>query len=368
MTICQQQFVQIIRAAVLNEEAPDEVDWPGVLRLAQMHHLETVVWKVAENHPSLPDEMKLQMGNLFYSMVARDMKQDWCLDQIEQALSRAGVHFAPIKGALLKQDYPMTSFRFMSDLDFYIKPEDRSRIREALESIGAVFRGTESGDEQFLFWNELGIEFHGRLLYRKSRGGIENYSDWSYVEKDRDRLKEEGFALNLIGHAVHDLAGSGPGIRYILDLWIYRNRHTPQPDWNAVNEKMKQDGIFEAASNLLNLSEYLFGHFEESPLMVELADYVLEGGLHGDYNRGLASQAAKGNAAWRQLFRTRSEYENRYPWLKQYPFLLPAAWTFRVFDSLRRHRKQIARWAHGMKNRSVDEIEMQKQRLARFGL
>ena len=112
------------------------------------------------------------------------------------------------------------------------------------------------------------------------------------------------------------MAGSGPGIRYILDLWIYRNRHQPQPDWQVVDEQLIKDNIYGAAHNLLNLSEYLFGDGDESPLMVEMADYVLKGGLHGDYKHGLASQAANGKAVIKQLFRNRTEYENRYLWLK----------------------------------------------------
>ena len=286
----------------------------------------------------------------------------------EKALSDAGIHYAPLKGAILKNDYPQTRFRFMSDLDFYIKPEDRPTIRKIIESVGAKFKGTESGDEQFLFWDKIGIEFHGRLLYRKTKAGIENYPEWEFVDEEKDRLSDEGYALNLIGHAVHDLAGSGPGIRYILDLWIYRNRHKPQPYWKSVNERLRRDNILEAAQNLLNLSEYLFGNGEESPLMIEMADYVLKGGLHGDYKRGLSSEAANGKALRKQLLRNRTEFENRYPWLKKYPFLLPIAWVMRIAQSWKRHKRKIISWQKDMHGVSSKDAEMQKQTLMRFGL
>ena len=167
---------------------------------------------------------------------------------------------------------------------------------------------------------------------------------------------------------MHDLAGSGPGIRYILDLWIYRNRHQPQPDWQVVDEQLIKDNIYGAAHNLLNLSEYLFGDGDESPLMVEMADYVLKGGLHGDYKRGLASQAANGKAVIKQLFRNRIEYENRYLWLKKYPFLFPVAWVMRILQSWKKHKKAIRRWRKGMNGVSARDAEMQKQVLMRFGL
>jgi len=42
------------------------------------------------------------------------------------------------------------------------------------------------------------------LLYRKTNAGIENCPDWSFVDKEKDMLTEEGYVLNLIGHAIHD--------------------------------------------------------------------------------------------------------------------------------------------------------------------
>ena len=368
MTTCEKQFVQLLRAVISNEKPFGDFDWSGVWSIARRHHLETMVWEASKNNPTVTKDLKTQMNNVFNLMFAMGVKQGYCLKKIEEAMYAAGIHYAPLKGAILKSDYPQTYFRFMSDLDFYIKPEDRSAIREVLERIGGEFKGTESGDEQFIFWDELGIEFHGRLLYRKTKAGIENYPDWNFVDESCNRLSEEGFALNLIGHAVHDLAGAGPGIRYILDLWIYRNRHKPQPDWQVVDEWLKRDNIYDAAHNLLNLSEYLFGNGGEDPLMREMADYVLKGGLHGDYKRGLASQAASGRALTKQLFRNRTEFENRYPWLKKYSFLLPVGWVLRIIHSLRKHRKRIVSWRKGLNDVTTSEAEVQRGTLARFGL
>ena len=330
--------------------------------------MEVLTREAAKNQPSLPDGLQEQMESAYHLMVEREICQVHCREQIEEALSKAGIHYAILKGGILRDDYPIPFSRFMSDLDFYIRPEDRSTIRSAIEAAGGVLKGNESGDEQFSFWDKVGVEFHGRLLYRKHRSGVENYPAWSFVDESRNRLAEEGYALNLLGHAVHDLAGGGPGIRYILDLWIYRNRHQPQPEWEIVNDRLRQDGIYTAAQNLLDLSEYLFGSGEETPLMLEMADYVLKGGLYGDYGRGLANQAARGNAVAKQVFRNRAEFENRYPWLKKYPFLLPLAWAIRGFRSLKTNKNAIRRWYRGMARINKSDLEMQRERQARFGL
>ncbi len=368
MTNTEQQFVQLIKSAVLHKEPPQITDWMGIWTLAIRHHLEVLIYDAVKNDLALPGELREQMSGLYHRMAARSLKQAHCIEQIEASLKKAELHYAIVKGGLLRLDYPIAFSRYMSDIDFYIQPADRPAIRKAMESIGGVFRGKESGDEQFLFWDSVGVEFHGRLCYRRTNSGIENYPEWDFVDESIDRLKEEGFALNLIGHAVHDLAGAGPGIRYILDLWIYRNRHQPQPDWERVDDRLRKDGIYQAAHNLLNLSEYLFGNGEENALMAEMAEYVLKGGLYGDYKRGLKSQAADGKAIRHQLFRNRTEFENRYPWLEKYPVLLPVAWICRLFQSLKKHTNHIKKWKKGLSNISIEEVEAHRAVLRRFGL
>jgi len=264
------------------------------------------------------------------------------------------------------------SMRFMSDMDFYIKPEERQIVKTLIESIGGAAAHTDSGDDSFAFFNQLGVEFHGRLLYRRTDKGIENYPDWSFVDESRNRLTEEGFALNLIGHAVGDLFKGGPGIRYILDLWVYRHRHSPQPDWDFVFNRLKQDGIYKPAENLLNLSEYLFGEGEETELMKEMAEYILGGGLYGSSKRATASEAARTGggvkAVLHQVFRNRTEYENRYPWLKKYPALLPAAWVLRISKTLKVHKGAVKSWMKRMKNVDKADVEKQKEMLRKFGV
>ena len=199
MSPIERQFLQVLNSSLKGESLHEGISWKEIWKLAQRNHLESMVFRVAASEPDVPEALRAEMFLSNYKMIARDIRQSYWLEQLESGLRKNGIPYALLKGAILKNDYPETSMRYMADLDFYIRPEDRTRIRETVVAIGGRLHGIESGDEQFCFEDWVGVEFHGRLLYRKGPDGIENYPDWSLIEEERFCLTEEGYALNLLG-------------------------------------------------------------------------------------------------------------------------------------------------------------------------
>ncbi|MBO4734228.1 MAG: nucleotidyltransferase family protein [Clostridia bacterium] len=371
MTDVGKQFVSIIRAAIGTGDVPSVFDWSAIWKLACRHRLEALISQTVKDTPGIPDDIRKAMQRSVLTAIAKETKLDYAAKQIESALSSANIPFAALKGLVLKNDYPASYMRYMSDLDYYIKPEDKTAIRRAMDGLGGKLISTDSGDEGYLLFDWVVVEFHGTLLYEKKRS-VHPYAAWGFVDSSQKKLTEEGFALNLIGHAVFDLSGAGPGIRYVLDQWIYKNRHKPQPDWEAVNGRLMKDGIYKAASNIYGLAEYLFGEGEETPLYSEMADYVLKSGLYGNMERKAASEAAQSGgrlkAAWRQVFRNRKEFENRYVWVKKHPYLLPAAWVLRGVQSVKTHAGEMKKWNKRISGLSDEDVKKQKVLLEKFGI
>ena len=372
MTQSDHDFIQLIRMAMgIKCDTLAGIDWDAMWKLARSNHLETIFQMAATYFDDIPPKIQEKARQEYDKMLGRTMLQEHCLEKVENVLKQAGIPYALQKGAILRNDYPQKTMRFMTDIDFYIRTEDRKKIKKAMEQAGIPFSDTESGDEQYCMIGEVGIEFHGRLLYRRSRFGIENYPCWEMVDEERNRLTEEGYALNLIGHIVYDMSRGGAGIRHILDLWVYRNRHPHQPDWSKIEDKLKTDGIYDIAMNLIDLSDYLFDNGTETDLMKEMGEYILRAGLNDGERRGAISELAlagnRTNALFQQLFRNRAEFENRYPQLKKYPFLLPVAWINRMINSYKKHGEKVKNWNEKRKHISDEEIRKQKEKLTRFG-
>ena len=65
MTVCEKEFIQLLRAVFFNEEPPNDIDWAGVWSLARRHHLETIMWEAAKSNPTVPGDLKSEFNNTF---------------------------------------------------------------------------------------------------------------------------------------------------------------------------------------------------------------------------------------------------------------------------------------------------------------
>lgn len=371
-TECRWLLALMRRAVCGGGQVPDApVDWDALLKLARRHRVETLLFRGLDGVANVPNEVWERLQNSWRRALMQDARQEYAARVIAEALTAHDIPYAPAKGLVLKEHYPSRELRYMSDLDFYIRAEDRERIHAVMESLGAVVANTDSGDVNYEMPGHVLVEFHGLLLYRVGIGGVENYADWTCVIPGENRLTEEAYALNLIGHVIYNMAGAGCGARFVLDIWVYRHRCPNQPDWNSVFARLAADGLEQVARNLLDLSEYWFGAGVGSELLDEMGAYILDSGLYGVGQRATLSvagfQGGKLGAIKMQLFRSRGEFENRYPWLKKYPYLLPAAWVIRGITSLRTNRDAMHRWTKQLNQDDQEAVRQQMNRLQRFG-
>ena len=93
--------------------------------------MEVLIFQAGQSYSSVSDDLRKKMLFINNLMLVRSIQQNYCLGLIEQALQDAKIHYAILKGGILKTDYPGSFSRYMADLDCYIRPEDRTAIRNA---------------------------------------------------------------------------------------------------------------------------------------------------------------------------------------------------------------------------------------------
>lgn len=144
-------------------------------------------------------------------------------------------------------------------------------------------------------------------------------------------------------------------------------------DREFVEKELERFGLLQFVSNIEALAQAWFGEGEMTPVLEELGAYILTSGSHGYVerevlNRLTMSSGNKAAALWRKVFYPRNELEDRFPWCKGKPLLLPAAWCVRAFRAVTRRGDLILKWTKDTGRITEEAVEAQRQMLSRFGI
>ena len=372
-------LLALMRCAVTGETfaAGAETDWRAVMRQARFHHVEPLIFYALRDRTQAPEEVLDELTAAHRLSVFRDIQQEAAGAVLRETLTAAGVPHILLRGALLKRDYPCPDMRTMSDLDYLVRMEDYPAVKAAVKSLGGRHIHTDGGHYTVELPPNILVEFHPNLIYVASPVGGGINPGWQYARRDSGpyalELTEEGFYLNMLCHLAYHFVSGGTGVRSVLDVWVYRRRHSPQPDRDFVDAELERTGLAAFAGNIEALSEAWFGGAPVGEELEPLEEYILTSGVYGTVRRAVLNAAcfsregAGWAALWNKAFYPRAELENRFPWTKNRPWLLPAAWCVRGVKALTRHSGHIKEWSRAASAVSAQEVAACRKELQRFG-
>ena len=356
---------------------PEAVDWQLLLRLSQAHGVEPLVYHGLQKEnllESVPEACRQHLLAAFHSAVFRDSQFDYLTEKLSRELRSAGVRHIFLKGACLKHDYPVPALRTMCDLDVLVYTRDYPAIDRVAQSLGGKPGDGDGNHRIFRFSGGVTVEFHPNLLHHSTPVGAGINPGWQYATEKADGLTPEGFYLNTLCHLANHFVTGGVGVRFVLDVWVNRHLRSPDMDRAFVEAELKRLRLLEFAQNIEALAELWFGEGQTTPLLEELGQYILTSGSHGQQERAIRNALAlspgqsRSSALLKKAFYPRQELEDRFPWCKGKPWLLPAAWCKRAYRAVTRRGHLIARWGRGTARISKEEITEQAGQLARFGI
>ena len=155
----------------------------------------------------------------------------------------------------------------------------------------------------------------------------------------------------------HFLAG-GVGIRQLCDICLFVNRFGREIDWTRLWKVLEQLSLDCLAWNMLDLGVQYLGldpqavsqppHIPEADSGALLLD-MLDAGVFGASTmerkhsshmtiQAASAQSRRAGTLWTALFPPARSLQGRFPYLRRWPWLLPAAWCARGFGYLREGR------------------------------
>lgn len=290
-----------------------------------------------------------------------------------EALEKKGLRPAVLKGIVCRSIYPAPEQRPSTDEDLLIAPEEFPRYHEALLACGLELVDPDAPLEHA---DEVSYRDDSRGLYvelhmRPFGSDASAYGACNrYFEDALSRtvelpvygvpvrtLRETDHLLYLLCHAYKHFLHGGVGIRQCCDVAMFARHFAGRIDWEYIRKVSEELRIDLFAAAMLQIGEKYLGiltpnafadiEVDEQPLLED----CLTGGLYGTsdmdrlHSSTLTLEAVSADRAGRKkhgamhsVFLSANSLAGRYPYLRKHPWMLPVAWTQRVWGYVTREK------------------------------
>ena len=377
--------------------AGGETDWEEVFRLAEQHHVLPMIVDAAYcvYGSDLPwdrlEPYKKRAKRITYLQAIKTER--FC--SLYRFLSEQGLNPLVIKGLICRELYPNPDFRFSADEDLLIPPQKALEYHEALLAYGLK---TDSSEQSITSAQEtayksldgvLFLEVH-RFAFPPDSGAYGKYNTY-FADVFIRAVKETCSGVDiwtmaptdhlfyLICHAIKHFLHGGCGIRQVCDIGLFAREYGEQIEWMRLMKQIDSIHARDFTASFFAIAQESLGI--DLPKVPEglrisetdpeaMLDDILESGVYGSstmsrkHSATMTLRAAENSASGmsdkkvsriRTLFPTVSSLSKRYPYLVKRPWLLPVAWTQRIWRYIK---------ARDASNTPAQALDIRRKRVA----
>lgn len=317
-------------------QKPDAISWEDVLKVSAAHALSTVVFHSFDGvPPGISAEVYAEFERIATVNFAKHVNQLAAYSEVSSALTEASVPHVFLKGFALKSAWGNEQYRPMGDIDVYVSENYVYKAADALASAGYA-RGEDSYMHLELEKPPfIEIELHKHLLDEYDRPFDDfirpSENSFEYKMSRHDELSY------VVGHAKKHYENGGCGIKNVLDIKLYYEKHKDEIDTEQLYEAL--DGsdsreFYECVTKVCD--SWIFGE-ELTGDLAEMEGYVFSGGAYGSFkNRRIMRTKSDGKLkfVFSNLFPTYSDMVKKFPILKKHKYLLPFCYVARFIKAL----------------------------------
>ena len=301
-----------------------------VLNIAQKHDIAHLICSsLLENKLLSNNAPKYQ--SFLYKTIYRYEKQNYELNQIRELFNNIGVPFVLLKGSVLRNFYKNPWLRTSCDIDVLVKNEDLSRAQKAIiKEFAYEPKGNSTHDIALFSSSGVCLELHFELKETDFRESTLLTEIWEGQELARVSEFEYGmtnemFLFYHIYHMAKHFVHGGCGIKPIIDLWIIKNKM--EYDEDKARKLLQDNGLLDFYIKAISLTKVWFENQKHTPILKDMEDYILQGGVYGTLEQQLAMSQNKNGGGFKHLLsKIFISYDSMliyYPSLRKCPILYP---------------------------------------------
>ena len=374
-------FLRTLKAAIWDEQICWEADVTSeelqtLLEMAMEHHVLPMIFEAVYTCPAAarvdPALFAACRHTTVQTVMGQAVKTEEFLDLYRHLRAR-GLMPLVVKGIVCRSLYPKPDHRSSGDEDVLCGEHQNKACQKAMVEFGMEPCGSGLDNYETPFRKEDGglyIELHKTLFREDSDifGACNRLFDHVFQRPVMVRVGEDEIwtmahtdhMLYLIVHAFKHFLHCGFGIRQVCDMVLFADRYGDQVDWKYVQSKCRSIRCHRFAAALFRIGERYLGFdpvkacyprdWATDPVDERgLLEDLLDGGIYGSADRSrvhssnmtlnAVAEDMKGKRAGRGILRTLFPApalpEGRFPYLRTRPYLLPVAWTCRIFGYAR---------------------------------
>lgn len=371
----REELLKILSSVINGSKLSDcdnlsEKQWNDIYDEASAHSLESVVYYAIKENNIKVKSKKFEdwKKDVFLSNIHQD-KHVSVVSVALDKLKESGIPVMVLKGMVLRELYPKSELRSMSDADILVRVEDLDLACEMLESLGYETSYEFSGNESHIvFDNEFTrIEVHWDLINEQYFNGKNNFNTDIWENANDVKIKgvdcftlgNEDLVVHLLTHMMAHLSYMGFGLRQMLDLAFVISKNRKTMNWELVMEKVENAEILKFALYVFEICEHLFeielpgsvktliltSNLDDSYINLFIED-IFNNGTFGRKDRGECFGKSFGGGKleerkqgvytqfMRTLFPRAENMSEKYNYAKRAKILMPFAWTHHIFAGL----------------------------------
>jgi hypothetical protein len=345
----------LIRCVLRGEDysCPDDIDFDSLLGIAKKQQIYNLILPLLKEKNLLSAAQVQTWKDCYFSEIRKTVLLNSEREIICAVLDEEGIDYMFTKGLVLREYYPQTLMRQMSDNDILYDASRRDDLLRIMYKHGYYLAdGTGISDD---FKKPFcTFEFHREIITNWDSDRRE-LDLWKRAEKKPGTsqwiINKEDNYLYTILHMYQHYRSSGCGVRFLCDVFVLKDKL--DFDWDYINSELERFGLTDFHKTVTEVCDCVFGSGELGEEGVKLLGVMFEDTVYGrsvDIQTAVERAGGKSRYIFRRIFQDREIMFGTYKKLEKYPFLLPYYHIKRWFDRWRYNRDSVKKEYNKIRN------------------